>query len=51
MAHAAYGSDWPDADVRTQKLMVIVVGRSQVPQYLKGLDFFIVSFPALAKVQ
>lgn len=50
VADAVYASNWYDADVRIQKLLIIVIRRANVPQILTGMDFFTASFPTLSKV-
>lgn len=50
VADAVYESDWPAADVRIRKMLVLVIQRAHSVQILSGMDFFVASFPALAKV-
>lgn len=50
MAEAVYDSDWTAADIRIQKMLVLVLQRGQAAQILTGMDFFVASFPTLSKV-
>ena len=47
---AAYESNWTEADVRIQKLIVFIIQRASYPEELTGLNFFSLSFPTLSKV-
>lgn len=50
VADAVFATNWMDADVRIQKMIIIIIKRSHSPESLTGMDFFAASFPSIAKV-
>lgn len=50
IADALYESNWLDADMRIQKMILLVIQRANVPATLDGLGFFFACIPTLSKV-
>lgn len=48
---AVYDSNWTVANVRVQKLIVLMIRRANVPEILSGMGFFESSFPTMSKVK